>query len=135
MDLLLDLNQKDGVWIDGSHRVFEKSEFAGLHFKVKIKPLTRTELRRIRREAETPVRNFDQDVAMPKIFMGCCLDWELKDGRSQQIAFSEENKKILVEQFPVFTNLVAAACLDTQARAVESREEEVKNSSTSGAGA
>jgi hypothetical protein len=38
MELLLDLNQKDGIWIDGTHRVFEKSEFEGLGFKVKIKP-------------------------------------------------------------------------------------------------
>ncbi|MEW5802687.1 MAG: hypothetical protein AB1847_11365 [bacterium] len=135
MDLFLDLHQKDGVWIDGSHRVFEKSEFEGLHFRVKIKPLTRTELRKVRREAETSTRSFDQDIALPMIFMNCCLDWELKDGHGQSIPFSEENKKILVEQFPVLTNLVAAACLDAQARAAEVREEEVKNLSASGAGA
>jgi len=135
MDLLLNLNQKDGVWIDGSHRVFEKSEFEGLHFNVKIKPLTRTELRKIRRDSEISRNSFDQDIALPKIFMSCCLDWEVKDSHGQQIPFSEENKKILVEQFPSFTNLVAAACLDTQARAAEAREEEIKNSLISGTGA
>jgi hypothetical protein len=135
MDLLLDLNQKDGVWIDGSHRVFEKSEFEKLHFAVKIKPLTRTELRKIRREAEISRNSFDQDIALPRIFMSQVIDWELKDGHNQQIPFSEENKKVLVEQFPSFTNLVAAACLDAQARAAEAREEEVKNLLTSGNGA
>jgi hypothetical protein len=135
MDLLLDLNQKDGVWIDGSHRVFEKSEFEGLRFNIKIKPLTRTELRKIRREAEISRNSFDQDIALPRIFISQVIDWELKDGHGQQISFSEENKKVLVEQFPSFTNLVAAACLDAQARATEAREEEVKNLLTSGTGA
>lgn len=134
MDLLLDLNQRDGIWIDGSHRVFEKSEFEGLTFKVRIKPLTRTELRRIRRESETSRSSFDQDIYLPKIFLGQVIDWELKDGTGQPIPFSEENKKILIEHFPGFSNLVAAACLDAQARASQAREEEVKNSLTSGAG-
>ncbi|MEW5803723.1 MAG: hypothetical protein AB1847_16640 [bacterium] len=127
MDLLLALNQKDGVWIDGSHRVFERSEFEGLKFRVKIKPLTRTELRKVRREAETDSRSFDHDIAMPKIFMDCCLGWELKDEEGRQIPFTEENKKMLVEQFPVFTNLVASACLDAQVKAAQAMEEEIKN--------
>lgn len=134
MDLLLDLNQQDGVWIDGSHRVFEKSEFEGLNFKVRIKPLTRTELRRIRREAENSRGSFDQDIYLPKIFLSQVIDWELKDGSGQPISFSNENKKVLVEQFPGFTNLIAAACLDAQARASQIQEEEVKNSSISGTG-
>lgn len=126
MDLFLDLNSNDGVWIDGGNPVFEKSEFEGLNFKVKVKSLSRTELRKIRKDAETK-RGIDQDIYLPKIFMTCCLDWELKNGDGHAIPFSEDNKKVLVEKFPGFTNLVAAACLDAHARASESREEEVKN--------
>ncbi len=131
MDLILNLSQKDGVWIDGSHRVFEKSEFEGLHFNVKIKPLTRTELRKIRKESET-AKGFNQDMAFPKIFFNQVLDWDLKGADGQQIPFSEENKKILIEQFPGFTNLVAAACLDAQISTA--CEDEIKNLSSSGTG-
>ncbi len=131
MDLLFDLNQKDGVWIDGTHRVFEKSEFEGLSFRVKVKPLTRTELRKIRKEAQTS-KGFDQDIAFPKIFMSQILDWELKGAGGQPIPFSEENKKFLVEQFPGFTNLVSAACLDAQVSTAS--EDEIKNLLTSGTG-
>ncbi|MCL6583041.1 MAG: hypothetical protein K6U11_05310 [bacterium] len=130
MDLLLDLNQQEGgVWIDGNHRVFEKSEYEGLRFRIKIKPLTRSELRRIRREAEGSSRgNIDPDIYLPKIFQHQVIDWELKDGRGQPIPFSEETKLKLIEQFPGFTNLVAAACLDAQARRQLEVEDEVKNS-------
>ncbi len=124
MDLILDLNQKDGVWIDGGHRVFSGSEFEGLGFRVKVCPLTRTELRRIRKESNT-AKGFDQDIAMPKIFQSQVLDWELKGADGQPIPFSEENKKVLVEQFPSFTNLIAASCLDAQVNTVS--EDEVKN--------
>ncbi|MEW6378595.1 MAG: hypothetical protein AB1611_03185 [bacterium] len=134
MDLFLDLSQQDGVWIDGNHRVFERSEFEGLKFRIKIKPLTRSTLRKIRREAESGKGNVDQDIYLPKIFMSQIIDWELKDGTGQPIPFNEENKKVLVEQFPGFTNLVAAACLDAQVRANQAEEEEIKNSLTSGAG-
>lgn len=131
MDLIFNLNQKDGVWIDGSHRVFEKSEFDGLGFRIKIKSLTRTELRKIRKEAET-AKGFNQDLAFPKIFFNQVQDWELKGAEGQPIPFSEENKKILIEQFPGFTNLVAAACLDAQISTAS--EDEIKNSLTSGIG-
>jgi hypothetical protein len=127
MDLLLNLDQKDGVWIDGSHRVFEKSEFENLGFRVKIKPLTRTELRKIRREGQTQ-RGFDQDSVLPKIFVAQILEWELKDANGQPIPFSEENKKVLAESFPSFTNLIAAACLDAQVGRSEVGEDEIKNS-------
>ncbi len=133
MDLILDLNQKDGVWVSGDHRVFEGSQFEGLQFRVKVRPLTRTELRRIRKESNT-AKGFDQDIAMPKIFQSQVLDWELKSADGKSIPFSEENKKVLVEQFPSFTNLIAAACLDAQARAAEVSEDEVKNLSSSGTG-
>ena len=127
MDLLLNLDQKDGVWIDGNHRVFDKSEFEGLGFRVKIKPLTRTELRKIRKEGQTS-KGFEQDFILPKIFIAQVLDWELKGANGQPIPYSEENKKILAEQVPSFTNLVAAACLDAQVGRTEASEEEIKNS-------
>jgi hypothetical protein len=131
MNLLLNLNQQDGVWIDGSHRVFEKTEFEGLIFKVKIKPLTRTELRKVRREGQTQ-KGFDQDITLPKIFTSQVLDWELKSADGQVIPFTEENKKILAEQFPILTNLVAAACMDSNIQTIN--EDEIKNLSTSGTG-
>jgi hypothetical protein len=131
MDLFLDLNQKDGIWIDGTHRVFEKSEFEGLGFRVKIKPLTRTELRRIRKEAQT-AKGFDQDIAFPKIFTSQVIDWELKDAKGEQIPFSDANKKAICENLPMFSNLIAAACLDSNIQTVD--EDEVKNSLTSGTG-
>jgi hypothetical protein len=133
MDLLLDLN-KDSTWIDGNNRVFEKSEFAGLNFRVKIKPLTRTELRKFRKESNTR-SGLDQDAYLPKIFVNNVLDWELKDGNGKAIPFSDENKKVLVEQVPGLTNLIAAACLDANAKAAEVIEEETKNSAISGTGA
>lgn len=133
MDLFLDLSQNDGIWIDGTHRVFDGSEFKGLGFRVKIKPLTRSRLRKIRKDAATR-SGVDQDVYLPNIFLRQVVDWELKDGGGKQIPFSEENKKVLVEQFPGFTNLIAAACLDAQVKTSEELEEEVKNSVTSGAG-
>lgn len=123
MDLVFNLNQYDGVWIDGSHRVFKDSEFEGLSFSVKIRPLTRSELRKIRKEAQT-LKGFDQDIAFPKIFQTQVLDWNLKSADGSPIPYSEEMKKILIEQFPGFTNLVTAACLDAQ---ISTSEDEVKN--------
>ncbi len=132
MDLLLDLTAAgQGIWIDGSHRVFEKTEFEGLRFRVKIKPLTRTELRRVRREAQTS-KGLDMDMAMPKIFTGQVIDWELKNTRGEEIPFSDENKKVICESFPTFANLIAAACMDSNVQAIS--EDEIKNLLTSGTG-
>jgi hypothetical protein len=132
MDLLFDLvGATQGIWIDGSHRVFEKTEFEGLKFKVKIKPLTRTEFRRIRREAQT-VKGIENDMIMPRIFSANVLDWELKDAKGEMIPFSEENKKVICETFPTFANLISAACLDSNVKACS--EDEIKNSLTSGTG-
>jgi hypothetical protein len=125
MDLLLNLDQQDGVWIDGSHRVFEKTEFDGLGFRVKIKPLTRTELRRIRKESQT-AKGVDGDLVMPKIFAAHVIDWEIKDSKGEQIPFTDENRKVICESFPGFANLIAAACMDSNAQTVS--EDEVKNS-------
>jgi len=133
MDLFLDINQNNGIWIDGTHPVFEKSEFVGLGFRVKINPLTRSKLRILRKESATR-SGIDQDIYLPKIFMSQVVDWRLRDGDGRPIPFSEENKKVLLEQFPGFTNLIAAACLDAQVKTGEEFEEEVKNSVTSGAG-
>lgn len=126
MELLLDLNQKDGVWIDGTHRVFEGSEFQGLGFRVKVKPLTRTELRKIRKESNTKA-GMDQDQALPTIFRKQVLDWELKAADGQAIPFNDQMKDILIENFPTLTNLIAAACLDTCVKTDEALQEEIKN--------
>jgi len=133
MDLFLDLDKKDGIWINGTNRVFEDTEYRGLNFRVKILPLTRTGLRKFKQSSVTR-KGVDQDIYLPKIFMSQVIDWELKDGKGQPIPFSEDSKKVLVEQFPGFTNLIAMACLDACAKAEETHEEEVKNLSTSGAG-
>ena len=132
MELLLDLTAAGhGIWIDGTHRVFEKTEFEDLGFRVKVKPLTRTELRRIRREAQTS-KGLDIDTAMPKIFTAQVIDWQLKDARGEQIPFSDENKKVICESFPNFANLVAAACMGSNVQTAS--EDEIKNSLTSGTG-
>jgi hypothetical protein len=126
MDLLLDLSANDGIWIDGTHRIFEKSEFEGLNFRVKIKPLTRTTLRKLQKTALTKT-GVDQNIYLPRVFMDQVVDWELKDGNGKPIPFTEDNKKVLAEQFPGLTNLIAVACIDAQARAAEAVEEETKN--------
>ncbi len=126
MELLLDLNSSNGVWIDGSHRVFEGSEFQGLGFRVKVKPLTRTELRKIRKESNTK-SGMDQDQALPTIFRKQVLDWELKAADGQAIPFTDQMKDVLIENFPTFTNLIAAACLDTCVKTDEVLQEEIKN--------
>jgi len=132
MDVLFDLTgATEGIWIDGSHRVFEKTEFEGLKFKAKIKPLTRTEFRRVRRESQT-ARGIDNDMIMPKIFLTHVIDWELKDANGELIPFSEENKKLICETFPNFANLIVMACMDSNIKICS--EDEIKNSLTSGTG-
>ncbi len=126
MELFLDLNQAEGIWIDGTHRVFEGSEFQGLIFRVKIKPLTRTELRKIRRESSTKT-GMDQDQAFPAIFRKQVLDWELKAADGQAIPFNDQMKDVLLENFPTLTNLIAAACLDTNIKTDEVLQVEIKN--------
>ena len=131
MELLFGLNQKDGVWIDGSHKAFDRTEYEGLKFKVKITSLTRSQIRTFSKAAEISQGKIDQNIYMPKIFMACCVDWELKDETGAQIPFTEENKRAMVERFPGFTNLVASACLDvyikTEAESAERMEAEIKN--------
>ncbi len=119
MDLRLGIDQTEPVVIDGSNKVFEGSEYAGLKFRVSIAMLTRSQIRKFTRESESNSGRLDRNLYMSRVFCACCLGWELKDGRGDPIPFSEENKKILVEQFPGFTNLIAAACIDAHATAVE----------------
>lgn len=124
MDLLIDLAGKDGIWIDGNNRVFERTEFARLKFGVKVKPLTRTDLSRLK---ASEIGEEDKDDLLPKVFQSQVIDWDLKDGDGKPIVFSEYNKGVLIEQVPGFTNLVAQACFAAQIKRAEQIEEEVKN--------
>ncbi len=133
MDLLLDFNQQGGIWIDNNHKVFEKTEFENLAFRFLIKPLTRTELRKIRKNTQGS-KGLDQDMIFPKIFQERVLDWELKAADGQMIPCTDENKKRISELFTNLSNLVAVACLDANINTSVIDEDELKNSLTSGSG-
>ena len=134
MELRLSLNKGDGFWVDGSHPVFKNTEFEGLFFKIKIRLLSRTEIRKIREEVEAEGKTKDQDCYLEKTCRSQIIDWVLFDEKGGPIVYSEDAKAVLVEHFPDFTNRIAAACLRCQAEAEEARAEERKNCLTSGGG-
>ncbi len=125
MNLHLNLKEQKGTWINGKHPVFLNSEFEGKNFRVKIKPLTRTDIRKIREELENQKRQ-DQDAYLAKTCERQITDWELRDGEDKPIPYNEDNKAALIEQCPKFTNLIAAACLHTWTQEEKEREEEKK---------
>lgn len=114
------------IWIDGNHPVFKNSEFAGKKFRIRIDPLTRTEIRKIREEIEADGKK-DQDAYFAKTCERRIAGWEIMDEKGQPIPYSEPGKMQLIEKFPNFTNLIAAACIAAQAREQEDDEENIKN--------
>lgn len=133
-ELRIRLN-RGAIWIDGNHPVFKNSEFAGKKFRIRIDPLTRTEIRKIREEIELETDGKkDQDAYLAKTCERRIADWEIQDEEGRPILYSEPGKMQLIEKFPNFTNLIAAACIAAQAREQEDDEENIKNSFPSGSG-
>jgi hypothetical protein len=123
------------IWIDGNHPVFKNTEFAGKKFRIRIEPLTRTEIRKIREEIEQEAGwKKDQDAYFAKICERRITGWEIQDEKGNPIPYGEQAKMNLIENFPNFTNLIAAACIAAQAREQENDEEDIKNLSPSGSG-
>ncbi len=126
-ELKINLN-RSYIWLDGGHAVFKNSEFADKKFRIRIKPLTRTEIRKIREEIEQEAGGKkDRDAYFAKTCEHTITGWEVQDEKGNPIPYSEKAKMELIENFPNFTNLIAAACLAAQARERENDEEDLKN--------
>lgn len=109
---MLNLKKSDGIWISNTHEVFKDSEFENFTFQIKIQQLTKSQLKQIRKECQ--IKNgLDEMLFTSKVFMLAVLDWKgLKDQDNKEIKFSEENKKLIDDECPLFSSRVSGACLN-----------------------
>jgi len=121
------MSNNNSFTITGNDKVFEGSEFEGLNFKITIKPLTKTQLRNIRKESTSGKGNLDDLMFGSKVFQESVIDWDIKDENDNPIICDEKNKKIIDEKFPTFSGRVSSAALDSFRKEEERFEEETKN--------
>jgi hypothetical protein len=120
--------------IDGNNPIYRNSDYQGSDFELYALPCKRSNLKKYRRSAMTK-EGLDQDIYLSMIWRNHIQGWKLKGKGGKEIPYSESNKEKLLEEFPVFTNLSAQACIDVQIREEIEHEEQVeKNLKPSGSG-
>jgi hypothetical protein len=121
------MSNDNSFTINGDDKVFEGSEFEGGKFSIKIKPLTKTQLRTIRKECTSGRGNLDDLAFGTKIFIESVIDWDIKDENGNLVICDEKNKKFIDERFPKFSGVVSSAALDSFRKDEDLFKEEVKN--------
>jgi len=115
------LKKDNCLIVKGDDEVFEDSEFYGKDFFVKVKPLSKSDWRVIRRECTTK-SGIDDLMFSTKVFMKCVVDWDINDDEGNPIECNEENKKIIDNKFMTFSSRISTSAL----RAYHEKEKEVE---------
>jgi len=124
--LNLNLTGVNSFWINGSDKIFEDTDFYGMDFFVKIKPITKSQIRRFREESTSSKGVLDYMKLATLVFTECCIDWKnIEDGDSV-LECTESNKRVVDEKFPTFTAIISNCCVFNNKQQSEKLEDEKK---------
>lgn len=130
--LELSLNGNEERWVDNTHRVFEDSPYADLQFRVKIKPISRTDISRSTKantKSYKGVQRTDDVMMQRDLFVRCVIEWEGIVGVDKQpIECSSETKEAIANNNVGFSSLVVDAAIGYQKTVESQTDEEVGNS-------
>lgn len=101
----LNLSDENTFTIAGDDEIFENTDFYGLDFWVKVKSITKSEMRRLRKESTTKY-GVDDLLFGSKLFNLCVLDWNItKD--NEPLECNEKNKKFVDEKLPILSGKIS----------------------------
>ena len=98
-----------------------------MDFQIKIQPITKSQIRKFRKESTSNKNVMDDMKFSSLIFFNCVIDWSgLKDENGLKIECTDANKKIIDERFPTFSAIIAGSCISNNKQQSEKLEDEKK---------
>jgi len=128
MALNLNLKKDNSFWVNSNDEFFEDTDFEGMDFSVKVKPITKTQIRRFRKEASNNKGVLDDLKFSTLIFLECTIDWKNIEDDGVVLECTESNKRIIDERFPTFSAVISGCCLSNNQKQSEKLENEKKKS-------
>lgn len=129
--LQLSTDGKRERWIDQTHPIFEDTDFIDAKFRIKIKPVSRTDISRATTANTKVVKGLQRcdDVMMQRdLFVKCVVDWQdIGDHNGQPIECNEANKRVVADQNVTFSSLVTDAAIAFQKEVEKNTKDEIKN--------
>ncbi len=137
--LKLNMDAAFEVEITGAHPAFVGTPFAGADFKIRVRPLNRTQIADLGRKHQKvhAGRTVVDDTAVAQeVFVQSVVSWEgIVDQNGTPLECDAKGKRAVALVHWSFASLVTTITMESQVERETAKDEEVGNSSGLGSGA